>query len=514
MKYLMIDDIYIVYDDKTQKSAYELKKIVENNPLLFRETFKEQNVFSFIQGIPNSIYIDNLDTFIEKVINDNFYVESLEKRLSDPKESLIVYLGYIIVEGLTIDKIKDLYSTDKSIEETVNTLGDSLYQKEIYEDILIKEYFDEFGSKKDFIDYIKNKNNTKELIERIKDKYRFKAYNYVLNNIVNYLKECGYFEPENMLEICGNIHFDMRELTIRKIIDPEEMEKRLKGLPKLNKIKLDKYFKEFLLEINPDGTLLTIYKDALKKGKIKFNKKYNSSYCVMKDNDVYLEVKDTGTIEDFFTLSHEFMHYVINTYNRKSIPLALEEFPSIFFETYSIEFLKRKGYKEDKLEVLHDFRYNDMKEKSFGMLNFLIADIIDKSKGKEVDDKRLREYITVLNKIISKRNEDNELYIEPYDIDEYIKKDIDDRTKSYFVGLIEYVEAFRYPISAYLAFKTYDNISENKDLIEQVVNYMLYATNPTFKETIETFGIEKNYNELVENIEKQKQKTLNKKDCN
>ena len=60
----------------------------------------------------------------------------------------------------------------------------------------------------------------------------------------------------------------------------------------------------------------------------------------------------------------------------------------------------------------------------------------------------------------------------------------------------------------------YDNISENKDLIEQVVNYMLYATNPTFKETIETFGIEKNYNELVENIEKQKQKTLNKKDCN
>ena len=43
---------------------------------------------------------------------------------------------------------------------------------------------------------------------------------------------------------------------------------------------------------------------------------------------------------------------------------------------------------------------------------------------------------------------------------------------------------------------------------------MLYATNPTFKETIETFGIEKNYNELLENIEKQKQKTLNKKDCN
>ena len=81
MKYLMIDDIYIVYDDKTQKSAYELKKIVENNPLLFRETFKEQDVFSFIQGIPNSIYIDNLDTFIEKIteMKDQMYMENLVK---------------------------------------------------------------------------------------------------------------------------------------------------------------------------------------------------------------------------------------------------------------------------------------------------------------------------------------------------------------------------------------------------------------------------------------------------
>ena len=64
------------------------------------------------------------------------------------------------------------------------------------------------------------------------------------------------------------------------------------------------------------------------------------------------------------------------------------------------------NYSEEQLEVLYDFRFNDMKEKSFGMLNFLVADIIDKYKGMEVDDSRLREYVTILNRFITKRNEE------------------------------------------------------------------------------------------------------------
>ena len=98
------------------------------------------------------------------------------------------------------------------------------------------------------------------------------------------------------------------------------------------------------------------------------------------------------------------MHYVSHTYNKDSIPFALEEFPSIFFEKYALDFLEKNGYSKESVEVLHDFRFNDIKEKSFGMLNFLIADIIDKTKGKEVTDKRLREYLLVLNKIIKKKN--------------------------------------------------------------------------------------------------------------
>lgn len=521
MNYFSVSGITIIYDETTKSKAEKLKTIIENNELFFSHVLNHK-IYSFVKNLPflDIQYIDDLDAYIKQVIEDNFYTDELNNRLDNPDESLTVYIGYLIVEGFSKDTVRHLYSTEETVEETISTLGDSLYQKEIYEDILIKEYFDEFGTKEDFIEFFKTKKNKQEIIDKIKSKYRFKAYNRVLKNIVEYLEDCGYFSPENMLKICSNIHFEIRELTLSKIIDPDELNNRINALPKMNKITLDRYFREFLKEIDPEGILLKIYNDALLKGKIKLSKKYKGSYCVINEKNVTLEIKDTGTIKDFFTLSHEFMHYVLNIYNKNSIPLALEEFPSIFFEKYAIDFLSRKGYSDEQLEVLHDFRLNDLHEKSFGLLNFLISDILDKSSGKEVDDSRLREYVNILNRFIVKRNEelikengpkeDGTPYFEPYNVDEYINDDIDSRTKSYFVGLIEYVEAFRYPISSYLAFKIYDLYKEDKRVLQKVIDYMLYATNPTFKETICLFGLEETYQRLLDNIEKEKQKIKNK----
>ena len=242
MKCFRLNNTTIVFDDNTKPQALKLKSIIEKNSLLFSEVLGKNKIFSFIKDIPNTEYIEDVDDFFRQLVEDNFYSNDIEKRLDDPKQSLVVYLGYLIVEGFSRDTIEDLYSSEKSIEDTVNTLGESLYQREIYEDILIKEYFDEYGTKEEFIEYLKTKANTQEIMNKIKSRYRFKAYNHVLNNIVEYLRDCGYFEPENMLEICGNIHFEMRELTFSKIINPDELNQRLASLPKMNKLTLDKYF--------------------------------------------------------------------------------------------------------------------------------------------------------------------------------------------------------------------------------------------------------------------------------
>ena len=222
MKCFRLNSATIVFDETTKDKAIELKSIIEKNELLFLEVQGKNKIYSFIKDIPNTEYIEDVDSFFRQLVEESFYSKNIEEQLDDQNQTLTIYLGYLIVEGLSRDKLEELYSSEKSIEETVKTLGESLYQKEIYEDILIKEYFDEFGSKEDFINYLKTKNNIQEIIAKIKNKYRFKAYNKVLQNIVEYLESCGYFYPENMLEICGNIHFEMRKLTFSKIIDFED----------------------------------------------------------------------------------------------------------------------------------------------------------------------------------------------------------------------------------------------------------------------------------------------------
>ena len=198
MKCFRLNSATIVFDETTKDKAIELKSIIEKNELLFLEVQGKNKIYSFIKDIPNSEYIEDVDIFFRQLVEESFYSKNIEEQLDDQNETLTIYLGYLIVEGLSRDKLEELYSSEKSIEETVKMLGESLYQKEIYEDILIKEYFDEFGSKEDFINYLKTKNNIQEIIAKIKNKYRFKAYNKVLQNIVEYLESCGYFYPENM----------------------------------------------------------------------------------------------------------------------------------------------------------------------------------------------------------------------------------------------------------------------------------------------------------------------------
>ena len=145
MKCFRINSTTIVFDDITMPQALKLKIIIENNPLLFSEVIGKNKIFSFIKNVPNTYYVENVDLFFKQLIEENFYTEDSEKRLDDPNQSLVIYLGYLIVEGFNRNTIEDLYSSEKTIEDTVNTLGESLYQKEIYEDILVKEYFDEYA---------------------------------------------------------------------------------------------------------------------------------------------------------------------------------------------------------------------------------------------------------------------------------------------------------------------------------------------------------------------------------
>ena len=59
----------------------------------------------------------------------------------------------------------------------------------------------------------------------------------------------GYFYPENMLEICGNIHFEMRELTFSKVIDYEDLLAKRKEVNELFRYIKNEEFLEILNEV-------------------------------------------------------------------------------------------------------------------------------------------------------------------------------------------------------------------------------------------------------------------------
>ena len=108
MKCIRVNNINIIFDDNTKEQALEFAKIIDNNKLLFTEILGKKK-YSFINYIPDAYYINDLEQFINKIIDDNFYTEEQDANTSKYNQSFIVYLSYIIVEGLSKEKIKDLY---------------------------------------------------------------------------------------------------------------------------------------------------------------------------------------------------------------------------------------------------------------------------------------------------------------------------------------------------------------------------------------------------------------------
>ena len=129
MKCFRLNSATIVFDETTKDKAIELKSIIEKNELLFLEVQGKNKIYSFIKDIPNTEYIEDVDSFFRQLVEESFYSKNIEEQLDDQNQTLTIYLGYLIVEGLSRDKLEELYSSEKSIEETVKTLGESLYQK-------------------------------------------------------------------------------------------------------------------------------------------------------------------------------------------------------------------------------------------------------------------------------------------------------------------------------------------------------------------------------------------------
>lgn len=154
-------------------------------------------------------------------------------------------------------------------------------------------------------------------------------------------------------------------------------------IPKISTDEVIFHVKNILGEIDPSMEWLGIYNDAIANGRIIYLNILNdvekdvmkkklgiktfdgiSNSCFFPNsNECYIMLTYKGDISDIPTTVHEVIHYISRLKNNsKNEKPVLREMPSIFFEFYALNYLKRMGYDSDILKIINDARFADTKE--------------------------------------------------------------------------------------------------------------------------------------------------------
>lgn len=228
-------------------------------------------------------------------------------------------------------------------------------------------------------------------------------------------------------------------------------------VPKISLEEVIIQVKKVLKEIDPSGEWLNIYNEAIDNNHIIYLDKLTetekdilkkkigidsldgiSNSCFFPDNETsYIMLKYKGNITDIPTTVHEIVHYICRIKNNhKMEKLILREFPSIFFEFYALNYLKKMGYDSEVLKTINDARFVDTKqslEDISNMTDYLIMLIRD---GEITSDER--------NKICDNCTYD--LVINPY----------------------VYFKSYPYIIGNYLAISGMQHLIYDKEIVSKI----------------------------------------------
>lgn len=337
-KLLKTNVIPIEYNNKTEKKAKRIKRILEQNPLFFREFLSSQNIISCIDE-RKELYIPRKDSIFhhlegitEKEIKNILELQNLN---AEDKVKLLLYM------------LNEEYEGDYQIE--------GLAKEELQQEITYIYYCDR-KDYKGLYSYILNPSTKKvtEALAWLNENYRFPLLNYLIEKQYELLKKTYLTESKeddekqltDMLRIMvlGDLEVDDIDQEYKKIIYPMSKEETISLV------------KEFLIETDPSLTWLEKFCEAEQNKKILDG--MGKWQCIKKsDNNWYIATAWQENLEDAIYLLHEVVHYFscIGSTNDKNIRYTLSEFPSLFFEDRMCEFLIKKGYPKEEIEK---FRWN------------------------------------------------------------------------------------------------------------------------------------------------------------
>ena len=343
MNLIKIKDIEIRYNNN-QEIDY-IKNVINNNYNLFLSLLGESKVISLIPTKDDGVvYISNFDETFYEVVNQTFNNEGNKVLLENPDLLPAFYIETLIR--------KNANNPMSLVQPNPNVSDEMLYS------LIAYIYFTKTGTFDDFVNYLKEKKETDKILNWLQTETRFDAYNYLLKTTTDYLIQNDFDFLQNISSITNM----MLTQSLNNVL-AQESETEIK-LPTITIQEFDNLFNEFLVYINAPKSWKQAYDELKSSGRISFEKQVedlDTSMCYRDDNDVLrILVSTDGTIKSFCSFVHEFMHYIPMQDSINLTQFSISEFPSIFFEKISAQFLRDKGYKQDVVDrVVRDRNKNN-----------------------------------------------------------------------------------------------------------------------------------------------------------
>lgn len=347
-----------------------------------------------------------------------------------------------------------------------------------------KTQFDELSN------FLKYRNDKELIFEWLKQTQRFNTYNYLLEIASNYLKEYDFYFFDNLDEIFSK----MNEKNFDYVISSKNSNYKLQKLSledfeniffgSLDKIKTPKEWKEIYIDLKNNNRI--IFEES-KDGK-------DNSKCFI-DNDGIRKIKVTtdGTVNDFISFVHEFIHYI--SLQKDMPPFSLLEFSSIYYERVAAIHLINIGFDEKIIKSVIENRNKN----NFGKYYDLFGILLDMCRYNKKGNIIREDKIELLKKATEATNECVENLINIFleagnptdELQSLIIKDcdfgkkVDDECDYYIMEFIKngllVLDGYQYLTDSYLA----DSVLEKEDDDDTIFDKMVFIT-----ENLSDFNIE------------------------
>lgn len=371
--------------------------------------------------------------------------------------------------------------------------------------LIAYKYYEKNGSFSDFIKYLMERQNTDEILEWLYTEYRWDTYNYLLEIFVNILKDFDFKFLNIMSDMVNNFFTD----ALKNYFSSDKEYK--KQLPLLSFEQLDILFCKFLDNIKAPQEWISMYYELKQNNRMHFVEvgSADSKCCFDVDGFLQLIIENDGTIDTFYTLVHEFIHYVTRV--RKELgaeQFSIAEFPSIFYERMASRYLNEEGYSLDVVNSVMEMRNKNNSGIYLGKLSIFMAIIRYINYGELKREDMIKfgeEQFKIIQQAREKFEELNgddffSSEIAKIDVGGLVDKDCDLMIDGFMRDGLLVIDGYQYIVGTFLADGVLDKVDRDPMIFDKMIRVTEGLTDTNLENILVLFDIENIFSQSKEKL--------------